>query len=86
MSNLISAQDAGSPALEKLPPDEAHELPRLLQLVAAEGLDELSEESSCSPGRAPHVFRRAPYTLHAGAIEFHLAYGTDRLKVKRCEV
>ncbi|MFJ8955259.1 DUF6417 family protein [Streptomyces sp. NPDC102381] len=45
MSNLIPAQDAAARRLEMLTLDEAHDLLRLLQLVAAEGLDELSEEA-----------------------------------------
>ncbi|MGW0694886.1 DUF6417 family protein [Streptomyces sp. NPDC002738] len=45
MSNLIPAQDAAARRLEMLTLDEAHDLLRLRQLIAAEGLDELSEEA-----------------------------------------
>ncbi|MFD3475867.1 DUF6417 family protein [Streptomyces sp. NPDC058695] len=42
-SSLIPAQDTTARRLELLTFDEAHDLSRLLQLIAAEGLDELSE-------------------------------------------
>ncbi|MYW69053.1 hypothetical protein GTY65_34015 [Streptomyces sp. SID8379] len=45
MSNLIPVQDASASRLEMLTLDEAHDLLRLLQLIAAEGPDELSEEA-----------------------------------------
>ncbi|MFJ8955208.1 DUF6417 family protein [Streptomyces sp. NPDC102381] len=45
MSNLIPSQDAAARRLEMLTLNEAHDLLRLLQLIAAEGIDELSEEA-----------------------------------------
>ncbi|WP_329583266.1 DUF6417 family protein [Streptomyces sp. NBC_01361] len=39
------AQDTTARRLEMLTLDEAHDLLRLLQVIAAEGLDELSEEA-----------------------------------------
>ncbi|WP_329564980.1 DUF6417 family protein [Streptomyces sp. NBC_01361] len=44
-ASLIPAQDTTARRLELLTLDEAHDLLRLLQLIAAEGLDELSEEA-----------------------------------------
>ncbi|WP_406100875.1 hypothetical protein OG698_01180 [Streptomyces sp. NBC_01003] len=44
-TSLVPAQDATVRRLEVLTLDEAHDLLRLLQLIAAEGLDELSEEA-----------------------------------------
>ncbi|MFE2738035.1 DUF6417 family protein [Streptomyces sp. NPDC059349] len=44
-TSLIPAQDTTAHRLEMLTLDEAHDLLRLLQLIAAEGLDELSEEA-----------------------------------------
>ncbi|MFF1691690.1 DUF6417 family protein [Streptomyces sp. NPDC058254] len=44
-TSLIPAQDTTARRLELLTLDEAHDLLRLLQLIAAEGLDELSEEA-----------------------------------------
>lgn len=43
--SLMPAQDSTARRLEMLTLDEAHDLLRLLQLIAAEGLDELSEEA-----------------------------------------
>ncbi|MGW6403317.1 DUF6417 family protein [Streptomyces sp. NPDC055134] len=44
-TSLIPAHDTTARRLEMLTLDEAHDLLRLLQLIAAEGLDELSEEA-----------------------------------------
>ncbi|MFE6153624.1 DUF6417 family protein [Streptomyces sp. NPDC057889] len=44
-TSLPPAQDTTARRLEMLTLDEAHDLLRLLQLIAAEGLDELSEEA-----------------------------------------
>lgn len=44
-TSLVPAQDTTSRRLELLTLDEAHDLLRLLQLIAAEDLDELSEEA-----------------------------------------
>ncbi|MFI9781088.1 DUF6417 family protein [Streptomyces sp. NPDC051956] len=44
-TSLIPAQDTTARRLELLTLDEAHDLLRLLQLITAEGLDELSEEA-----------------------------------------
>ncbi|MEU8483230.1 DUF6417 family protein [Streptomyces sp. NPDC048641] len=44
-TSLIPAQDTTAPRLEMLTLDQAHDLLRLLQLIAAEGPDELSEEA-----------------------------------------
>ncbi|WP_327667989.1 MULTISPECIES: DUF6417 family protein [unclassified Streptomyces] len=42
---IIPPQDAAARRLEMLNLDEAHDLLRLLRLIAAEELDELSEEA-----------------------------------------
>ncbi|WP_329583016.1 DUF6417 family protein [Streptomyces sp. NBC_01361] len=44
-TSLIPSQNTTARRLEMLTLDEAHDLLRLLQLIAAEGLDELSEEA-----------------------------------------
>ncbi|MFH8736780.1 DUF6417 family protein [Streptomyces sp. NPDC017964] len=44
-TSVVPAQETTAPRLELLAHDEAHDLLRLLQLIAAEGLDELSEEA-----------------------------------------
>ncbi|MFC9535076.1 MULTISPECIES: DUF6417 family protein [unclassified Streptomyces] len=44
-TSLVPVQDTTAHRLEMLTLDEAHDLLRLLQLIAAEGLDELSEEA-----------------------------------------
>ncbi|MFE4777722.1 DUF6417 family protein [Streptomyces sp. NPDC057717] len=44
-TSLVPVQDTTAHRLETLTLDEAHDLLRLLQLIAAEGLDELSEEA-----------------------------------------
>ncbi|MFI9781371.1 DUF6417 family protein [Streptomyces sp. NPDC051956] len=44
-TSLVPAQDTTARRLELLALDEAHDLLRLLQLITAEGLDELSEEA-----------------------------------------
>ncbi|MER7198985.1 hypothetical protein CG723_31385 [Streptomyces sp. CB01635] len=44
-TSLIPAQDPTTRRLEMLTLDESHDLLRLLQLIAAEGLDDLSEEA-----------------------------------------
>ncbi|MGW6356758.1 DUF6417 family protein [Streptomyces sp. NPDC055092] len=44
-TSLIPAQDTTARRLGMLTLDEAHDLLRLLQLIASEGLDELSEEA-----------------------------------------
>ncbi|MFB6678405.1 DUF6417 family protein [Streptomyces sp. NPDC056390] len=43
-ASLIPVQDTTARRLEILTLDEGHDLLRLLQLIAAEGLDELSDE------------------------------------------
>ncbi|MFG3371234.1 DUF6417 family protein [Streptomyces sp. NPDC090032] len=43
--SMVPAQDTTARRLELLTLDEAHDLLRLLQLIAAEGLDELGEEA-----------------------------------------
>lgn len=48
MSNLIPAQHVAARRLEMLTLDEAHDLLRLLQLIVAEGMDELAEEAQSS--------------------------------------
>ncbi|MFJ9089772.1 hypothetical protein ACIRL3_45885 [Streptomyces sp. NPDC102384] len=65
MSSFIPARDTAARGLATLTLDEAHELLRLLQLVAVEGLDELSEESNGLPGESPHVLRRGSGQAHA---------------------
>ncbi|MFB6674451.1 DUF6417 family protein [Streptomyces sp. NPDC056390] len=44
-AHLIPPQDAAARRLAVLTLDEAHDLLHLLQLIAAEGLDELSDEA-----------------------------------------
>ncbi|MGW6144956.1 DUF6417 family protein [Streptomyces sp. NPDC055144] len=44
-TSMIPAQDSTAHRLAMLTLDEAHDLLRLLQLIASEGLDELSEEA-----------------------------------------
>ncbi|WP_406110367.1 DUF6417 family protein [Streptomyces sp. NBC_01003] len=44
-TSLVPAQDTTARRLKLLTLDEVHDLLRLLQLIAAEGLDELSEEA-----------------------------------------
>ncbi|MFC9499270.1 DUF6417 family protein [Streptomyces sp. NPDC056982] len=44
-TSLVPVQDTTAHRLETLTLDEARDLLRLLQLIAAEGLDELSEEA-----------------------------------------
>ncbi|MFH8736547.1 MULTISPECIES: DUF6417 family protein [unclassified Streptomyces] len=44
-TSLVPAQDITARRLELLTLDEAHDLLRLLHLIAAEGLDEPSEEA-----------------------------------------
>ncbi|MGW6755072.1 hypothetical protein [Streptomyces sp. NPDC055006] len=49
MSNLIPGQDTAARLLEMLTLDEDHDLLRLLQLIVADGMDELSEEAEWFP-------------------------------------
>lgn len=45
VTSLIPEQDTAARHLELLTLEEAHDLLRLLQMIAAEGPDELSEEA-----------------------------------------
>ncbi|MFF1570999.1 DUF6417 family protein [Streptomyces sp. NPDC058293] len=45
VTSAIPAPDAAARRLEVLTLEEAHDLLRLLQLIAGEGLDELSQEA-----------------------------------------